>query len=78
MAEPIVHRLTEADIDAAAAGPALAVEPTQAVVAKAVVSLIFAAMAYYYLHTGRSHRDPRRLVWAAVYGVLTVLVFALS
>lgn len=77
MAEPIVHRLTEADLDGAA-GAALAVEPTQAVVAKAVVSLIFAAMAYYYLHTGRSHNDPRRLLWAAVYGVLTVLVFALS
>lgn len=75
MAEPVVHHLTQAEINGD--GATLGFHLTQAVVAKLVFALLLAAMSFYYLHTGRRHNDPGRLMWAAVFGVLTLVALAL-
>ena len=72
-AAPVVHTLTEADLSRPDAKAGF--QFTQAVVARAVLSLLFASMAFYYLHTGRRNNDPGRLIWAAAFGVLTLLVW---
>ncbi|MBI3299273.1 MAG: hypothetical protein HYZ75_13980 [Elusimicrobia bacterium] len=73
-AAPVVHKITEADLNRPDASK-LGMQLSQAVVGKAVLSMLFATMAFYYLHTGRRHNDPGRLVWAAAFGILTVLVW---
>ena len=72
-AAPGLQRLTSADLGRPPAK--LALQLTQAMAARGVLSLIFVALAYYFLHTGRSRNDHRRLLWAAVCGVATLLVF---
>ncbi|MBI5597923.1 MAG: hypothetical protein HY928_17715 [Elusimicrobia bacterium] len=71
----MVHRMTEADLT----GPDVKVSfnLTEAVATKAVVSLVFAAVSFYYLHTGRRENSPGRLMWAAVFGAMTLLVLCL-
>lgn len=76
MAEPVVYQLTQADLDGTS-DATLAFHLTQAVVAKMVFALLLAAMAFYYLHTGRRNNDPGRLMWAAIFGMLTLLALAL-
>lgn len=44
---------------------------------KLVLACVFGAATIYYLSTGRKHADLGRLLWAALFGVLTFLVFAL-
>lgn len=79
MAEPVVHHLTPADLQGAGDGVAakLGFQMSQAVVTKGVFAMLLAAMAFYYLHTGRRNSDPGRLLWAAVFGMLTLLALAL-
>ncbi|MBI2363099.1 MAG: hypothetical protein HYV15_06925 [Elusimicrobia bacterium] len=67
----MVHRMTEADL--ARPDVKVSFNLTEAVAAKAVVSLIFAAVSFYYLHTGRRENEPGRLLWAAVFGAMTLL-----
>lgn len=79
MAEPVVHHLTPADLSGAAdgMGAKLGFQLTQAVIAQGVFAMLLAAMAFYYLHTGRRYNDPGRLMWAAVFGMLMLLTLAL-
>ena len=72
---PVVHRMTEADLSTP--DVKLSFNLTEAVAAKAVVSLIFGAVSFYYLHTGRREQEPGRLLWAAVFGAMTLLVLCL-
>ncbi|MFA5138153.1 MAG: hypothetical protein WC728_02885 [Elusimicrobiota bacterium] len=44
---------------------------------KLVLACAFGAAALYYLNTGKKQADVGRLLWAALFGVLTFLVFAL-
>lgn len=76
MAEPVVQHLTQADLDGTS-DATLGFHLTQAVVAKLVFALLLASMSFYYLHTGRRNNDPGRLMWAAVFGILTLLALAL-
>lgn len=57
-------------------GKAPAFVPTEAVVLKVIVSLTLGALSVYFLHTGRKHADAERLVWAAVLGMATFVVWA--
>lgn len=75
MAEPAFQLAPH--VESGGPGAKLGMKLTQAVVAKAVFASLLAAMAFYYLHTGRRNNDPGRLFWAAVFGVLTLLVLAL-
>lgn len=77
MAEPVVHTLTQADLDGRSDAK-LAFTPNQAVVLKMVVALILAAVSFYYLHTGRRQLDPGRLMWSAVFAMLVLLVLSLK
>lgn len=76
VAEPVVAPFVPTG-PGGGSGANLGFQPTQAVVAKGVFASLLAAMAFYYLHTGRRSNDPGRLLWAAVFGMLTLLALAL-
>jgi hypothetical protein len=44
---------------------------------KVLVACAFGTASIYYLNTGRKNNDVGRLILAAVFGILTFLVFAL-
>jgi len=77
VAEPVVHQLTQADLAGGGSGAKLGFQLTQFVIAKGLFALLLAAMAFYYLHTGRRNNDAASLLWAAVFGMLTLLALAI-
>jgi hypothetical protein len=62
---------------AAAGKPAVKFVLTPLLCVKLVLAFVFGAAALYYLNTGKKRADVGRLLWAALFGILTFLVFAL-
>jgi hypothetical protein len=46
-----------------------------------IVKIFFSSVSFgacmYYLNTGKKRRDLSRLIWGAVFGLLSALIFAL-
>ncbi|MDE2293361.1 MAG: hypothetical protein KGL53_14865 [Elusimicrobia bacterium] len=59
-----------------AIGHSLASRLDQGVVTRVVAGLVLASVALYYLATGRERNEPGRLAWAAVFGLLALLVLS--
>ena len=57
--------------------PKVAFEMTTMLGVKVVLAFAFGSIAVYYLSSGRKHSDFGRLMWAAVFALLTCIVFAL-